>query len=91
MPDVLIREVPTGDLEDIRSAADAQGTSVQKYLRETVHAQAVYLRRQAALTTIAEGLEGASAMSDDDRQAVFDAIDDAHAERAEQLADRSNQ
>lgn len=91
MPNVLIREVPADDLEQIRSAAAEQGTSVQKYLRDAVHAQAVYLRRQAVLMAIAEGLAGKPDKSDDDRRAVFDAIDEAHAERAHQLADRSTE
>lgn len=91
MPNVLIRDVPDADLAEIRSAAAEQGTSVQRYLLDAVHAQAVYLRRQAALVAVAARLAGGADMSDDDRRAVFDAIDDAHAERADQLADRPHQ
>ena len=89
MPDVLIRDVSPGDLEEIRSAATERGMSLQSYLRDAVHAQAAYLRRQAALTRTADRLQGRPAVPDRERQAVFDAIDDAHAERAGDLADPS--
>ena len=39
MSDVLIRDVPADDLDQIRSAAAEKGTSVQNYLRDAVHAQ----------------------------------------------------
>lgn len=89
MPNVLIRNVPPADLEEIRSAAAEQGTSLQSYLREAVHAQAAYLRRQQALARTSHRLQGRPSVSDDERDAVLDAIDDAHAERADQLSDRS--
>ncbi|MGH4019525.1 MAG: hypothetical protein ACRDT0_09870 [Pseudonocardiaceae bacterium] len=87
MPNVLIRDVPADDLDQIRSAAAERGTSLQNYLREAVHAQAAYLRRQAALARTAERLRGRSEVSAEERNAVLDAIEDAHAERADQLSD----
>jgi len=88
MPNVLIRDVPPEDLEQIRSAAAERGTSLQSYLREAVHAQAAYLRRQAALTRTAERLGGQPPVPESERRAVLDAIDDAHAERVGQLTER---
>jgi hypothetical protein len=44
MPNVLIRDVPADDLDQIRSAAAARGMSLQAYLFEAVHAQAAHLR-----------------------------------------------
>jgi len=90
MTDVLIRDVPSDDLEEIRSAAAARGVSVQHYLREALHTQAAYVRRQAALARTAERLHGGSAVPDVERQAVLDAVDTAHAERADQITDRSS-
>ncbi len=86
MPNVLIREVPADDLEQIRSAAAQQGTSLQSYLRDAVRSQAVYLRRQAALIRTAERLRGRPDVPADERRAVLDAITDAHTERAERLS-----
>jgi len=87
MSDVLIRDVPASDLDQIRSAAAQQGVSLQSYLRGAVQAQAAYLRRQAALIRTADRLRGRSAVSFEDRKAVLDAVDDAHAQRADQLGD----
>jgi hypothetical protein len=89
MTDVLIRDVSPDDLEEIRSAATERGTSLQNYLRDAVHAQAAYLRRQAALARTADRLQGRPAVADEERQAVLDAIHDAHAERSGHLADPS--
>lgn len=89
MPNVLIRDVSPDDLEEIRSAATERGTSLQNYLRDAMHAQAAYLRRRASLARTAERLLGQPAVPDQERQAVFDAIDDAHTERADQLVDLS--
>lgn len=91
MSNVLIRDVPADDLERIRSAASAQGTSLQNYLREAVHAQAVYLRRQDALLRTAERLRGRPGVSDDAREAVLDEVHAAHDERANELSDRPAQ
>ncbi len=88
MPNVLIRDVPADDLDQIRSAAAERGTSLQSYLRDAVHAQAVYLRRQAALARTAERLRDRAAVPAEERDAVLDAIDDAHAERADRLSHR---
>jgi hypothetical protein len=83
----LIRDVPAEDLEQIRAAASERGCSVQRYLRDAVHAQAAYLRRQAALARTAERLRGQPAVPEEDRQAVLDAVEDAHSRRTRQLAD----
>lgn len=63
--------------------------SLQNYLRDAVHAQAAYLRRQAALARTAERLRGRPEVPAEDRNAVLDAVEGAHAERADQLTDRS--
>lgn len=89
MPDVLIRDVPPDDLDQIRTAALQRGTSLQGYLRETVHAQAVYLRRQAALAQISNRLSGQRPVPDDERQAVLAAVDRDNDERADELGRRS--
>jgi uncharacterized protein (DUF1778 family) len=88
MSNVLIRDVPPGDLEQIRAAATERGTSLQNYLLEAVHAQADYLRRQEALSTTAQRLQGRPEVPDEERGEVLDAIDVAHEERAAQLSDR---
>lgn len=88
MPNVLIRDVPGDDLDRIRAAAAERGTSLQSYLRDVVLAQAAYLRRQEALARTAERLRGRPEVPVDERQAVLDAITDAHSERAGQLIDR---
>ncbi len=88
MPNVLIRDVPPGDLEQIRSAAAEQGTSLQNYLRDAVHAQAAYLRRQEALARTAQRLQGRPGVADNERDAVLDAIEDAQVARSDQLSDR---
>lgn len=89
MPNVLIRDVPGDDLDQIRSAAAERGTSLQNYLRDAILAQAAYLRRQAALARTAERLSGRPEVPDDERQAVLNAIADVHSELASQLIDRS--
>ncbi|MGH3866481.1 MAG: hypothetical protein ACRDQ4_10160 [Pseudonocardiaceae bacterium] len=91
MPNVLIRDVPEDDLDQIRSAAAERGTSLQNYLRDAVHAQAAYLRRQAALAKTAERLGGRPEVPADERRAVLDAIADVHSERADRLIDRPAQ
>lgn len=88
MTNMLIRNVPSEDLEQIRSAAAERGVSLQNYLLETVHAQAAYLRRQEALTRTAQRLHGRPRVPDDAHEAVLDAVDAAHDERAEQLGHR---
>ncbi|MQA25532.1 MAG: hypothetical protein GEU94_08675 [Micromonosporaceae bacterium] len=62
--------------------------SLQAYLRDAVHAQAAHLRRRAALARAAERLSGRPGVPDVERRAVLDAVDDAHAERGDQLSDR---
>lgn len=86
MPNVLIRNVPGDDLDQIRSAAVARGTSLQNYLRDAVLSQAAYLRRQAALAATAERLRGRPTVPTDERRAVLDLIENAHTARADQLS-----
>ena len=62
--------------------------SLQTYLRDAVHAQATHLRRRVALARTAERLRGQPGVPEGERRAVLDAIDDAHTERADELADR---
>lgn len=86
MSNVLIRDVPADDLDEIRAAAAQRGTSLQSYLRDAVHAQAVYLRRQAALARVSERLRGQAAVPEEERRAVLEAVDSANDERADQLS-----
>ncbi len=90
MPDVLIRDVQATDLDEIRAAAAEQGTSVQSYLRDALHAQAAYLRRQTGLARTAERLSGRADVPAVERRAVLDAITRSHTERAEQLSEPSS-
>lgn len=89
MPNVLIRDVPDDDLRELKAAAADRNVSLQSYLLDAVYAQATYLRRQAALARTGRRLHGRSPVGDDDRQAVLDAVEAAHAERADQLLDRA--
>jgi hypothetical protein len=89
MPNVLIRDVPPDDLDQIRAVAAERGTSLQSYLRDALHAQAVYLRRQAAIARTSERLRGQPEVPDSEREAVLAAVDRAHDERADQLSGRS--
>lgn len=88
MPNVLIRDVPADDLEQIRAAATDRGISLQAYLREAVHAQAAHLRRRAALARTTERLRGTAGVPESERQAVLEAINEANTERAHQLGER---
>ena len=90
MSDVLIRDVPPNELDVIRAAASAQGVSVQRYLRDSLHAQVMWIRRQEALQRAEERLRGRPAVSEEDRDAVLDAMDAATDERAAELADRAH-
>lgn len=85
----MIRDVPTEDLERIRAAASARGVSLQSYLRDAVRAQASFLRRQEALARTADRLEDRAGVPEAERQAVLEAIDTAHALRAEELGERA--
>ena len=88
MSNVLIRDVLPDDLDQIRSAAAEQGASLQSYLRDAVHAQAMYLRRQAAIARTAERLRGGPGVPESERDAVLALVDQAHHERADQLSAR---
>ncbi|MGH3674128.1 MAG: hypothetical protein ACRDU5_00010 [Mycobacterium sp.] len=60
--------------------------SLQAYLFEAVHAQAAHLRRREALNHAAARLaQERAAVNEQDRQAVLEAIDEAHAERGAEL------
>lgn len=86
MPNVLIRDVPAEDLEELRAAAVAAGEPLQARLLAAVRSQAVYLRRQAALAHIAERLTDQAAVPERERAAVLGSIAANHAARADQLA-----
>jgi hypothetical protein len=86
MSNVLIRDIPPEDLERIRSAAAERGDSLQGYLRDALHAQAAYLRRQDALARTRRRLRGRSPVPDEAREAAIDAADSAHAARADRLS-----
>lgn len=88
MPNVLIRDVPPDDLDQIRAVAAERGTSLQSYLRDALHAQAIYLRRQAAIARISERLQGQPEVPDGERDAVLSAVERGHDERAERLSTR---
>jgi predicted nucleic acid-binding protein len=88
MSNVLVRDVPAEDLEQIREAAAARGVSLQNYLLEAVRAQARFLRRPDALNRTASRLRGRDGVPEDERAAVLDAIDTAHQTRGDQLGDR---
>ena len=53
-----------------------------------MHLQAVHIRRQEALTRIAERLTGEDAVPEEERQAVLDAIAEANDDRSDQLVER---
>lgn len=87
MTSILVRNVPDGDLDLLRSAAAGQGVSLQVYLLDTVHAQAAHIRRRQSLSNITERLNG-QPVPDEERDAVLDAVEDAHVERGDRLIDR---
>jgi hypothetical protein len=87
VPNVLIRDVPDDDLEQIRAAAAARGLSLQAYLREGLGMQAAQLRRAAAVAAVAARLSARPPVTQADRRAVMDAVASAHDERARTLGD----
>ncbi len=89
MSNVLIRDVLPDDLDQIRSAAAQQGASLQSYLRDAVHAQAMYLRRQDAIARTAQRLRGGLQVPESERDAVLALVDQVHDERADQLSNRT--
>ena len=89
MPNVLIRDVLADDLELIRETAAQRGMSLQSYLRDAVHSQASYLRRRAALARTTDRLRDRPEVPVSERLGVLDAIAQDHAERADQLTQRS--
>ena len=88
MTNVLIRDVPGADLDELRSEAAAQGVSLQAYLLETVRAQARFIRRREALNRVEQRLAGNPEVPEVERRAVLDAIDEEQDSRAAELGDR---
>ncbi len=88
MPDVLIRDVPTEDLERIRAAAAARGVSLQSYLLDTVRAKARFVRRQEALDRTADRLRGRPEVPEAERAAVLEAVTEANDSRDDDLGGR---
>lgn len=86
MPDVLIRDVPEAELAQLKAAAADRKVSLQTYLREAVHAQTGYLRRQAALAAASARLADRHPVPPTERQAVLDVIDAAEVERDRQTS-----
>jgi hypothetical protein len=60
--------------------------SLQAYLLEAVHAQATHLRRREALDRTAARLQHQRAVDEQDRRAVLEVIDGAHAYRGARLS-----
>jgi hypothetical protein len=89
MSNVLIRDVPTDDLERIRLAAAARGVSLQRYLWDALHAQADHLRRQETLGRVAKRLRDRPGVPEAEREAVLDAVEEADASRADELGERA--
>lgn len=58
MPSVLIRDVPEADLADLKAAAADRNVSLQTYLLEAVHGQAIQAIRQAELKEMADRFQG---------------------------------
>lgn len=81
----MIRDVPPEDLDEIKAEAAARGVSLQSYLRQAMQSQAAYLRRRNSLSRVAARLAGQAAVPDEERDAVLEAVDTAHDERAAQL------
>lgn len=75
MSNVLIRDVPGDDLDELRAEAAAQGVSLQSYLLSTLQAQARHLRRREALSRVEQRLRGRSGVPESERAAVLDEVD----------------
>jgi hypothetical protein len=88
MPNVLIRDVPDAELEELKAAAAARKMSLQSYLLQALHAQVAYARRQATLAEIEENVAGMSAVPESERTAVLEEMKDAVERRGEDLVDR---
>jgi len=72
--DVLIRDVPAADLDALRAAAAAEGSSLQAYLRAALQAHAARLERRAALAEVSARLGDHPAVPEGVRADVFDAM-----------------
>jgi len=88
MPNVLIRDVPDAELEELKAAAAARKMSLQSYLLQALHSQVAYARRQATLAEIEENVAGMSAVPESERTAVLEEMKDAVERRGEDLVDR---
>ena len=86
MTSVLIRDVPDDELEVLRAAAAASGKSLQAYLLETLHARTLHARREVVLRDISERLQCQPPVPESSRQAVLDAIGEAHEGRTAELS-----
>lgn len=76
MTDVLIRDLPDDVLALIRADAAEKGTSMQQQLHAVVLAHAAWLRRQTALASMKDRLQGRPAVTEEDRDAVLEAMKD---------------
>lgn len=74
---MLIRDIPSEQLEELKAAATRQGLSLQAYLLATVAAQSAYERRQHALRRTTDRLRGKKPLTTRDRAAMRRAIDTA--------------
>ena len=88
MPNVLIRDVPDAELEELKAAAAARKMSLQSYLLQALHSQVAYARRQAALAEVEENVARMSAVPESERAAVLEEMKDAVERRGEDLVDR---
>ncbi|HET8930395.1 MAG TPA: hypothetical protein VFN21_07050 [Acidimicrobiales bacterium] len=88
MSDVLIRNVPSDDLDLIRTAAAADGLSMQQYLMKTLQAQARFLRRRDTLEATAHRVREWADVTESERRAVLDEMAAQADERAAELGDR---
>ena len=88
MTDVLIRNVAPEDMQVIREAAAERGISVQAYLHEGLHAQAMYVRRQNALARTKQRLEKFPEVAESERAAALEATAAENERRAQELGDR---
>jgi hypothetical protein len=88
MSNVLIRDVPDAELEELKAAAAASKMSLQSYLLDALHAQVAYARRQATLTEIAEQVAPMPAVPESERKAVLDEMKAAVEGSGADLIDR---
>jgi hypothetical protein len=88
MPDVLIRDIPKSELDELKAAAAARNVSLQSYLLDALHAQVAYARRQATLTEIGQQVAPMPAVPESEREAVLDEMKAAVEGSGTDLIDR---